>query len=54
MLRKVLNLLHNFSENLWAVLRRIPILYQANFDIKFKLVADILIVEPVCKRGSRV
>ena len=49
MLRKVLNLLHNFSENLWAVLRRIPILYQANFDIKFKLVADILIVEPNVK-----
>lgn len=50
MLLDVLNLLHNFSENLGAVLRRIPILDQANFDVKFKLVANILIVEPVCKR----
>ena len=34
-LLKVFNLLHNLTEDLRAVLRRISVLDQANLDIKF-------------------
>ena len=44
---KVLDLLHNFSEHLRAVLRWIAILDEAYFDIKFELIADNLIIEPI-------
>ena len=47
---KVLYLLHDLTEYLRTVLRRITVLDQADFDIKLQLVADNLIVEPVSKR----
>ena len=54
MLLDVLNLLHNFSENLGAVLRWVSIFNQTNLDVKFELVAYNLVVEPICKRGLRI
>lgn len=41
---KILNLFHNLAEHLGAILRRITVFNQANLDIKFKLVSNILIV----------
>ena len=48
---KVLYLFHDFTEYLWAVLRRVAVLHKANLNIQLKLIADILIIEPVGERG---
>ena len=46
---KVLDLLHNLTEYLGAILRMIAVFDQANLDIKFELIADDLIVKPIGK-----
>ena len=52
-LLEILHLLHHLPEHLRAILRRITILYQANLDIKFQLITDNLVVQPVGKRRFR-
>lgn len=47
---EVFHLFHCFTKYLPAILRRIPILYQANLDIKFQLIQDDLVVQPVITR----
>ena len=46
---EVLHLLHYFAENFRAILRRITIFNEADFNIKFQLISDNLIVQPVGK-----
>lgn len=49
-LLKVLDLLHDLSENFGAVLWRIAVFYKADLDLQLQLIADVLIVQPVSKR----
>ena len=47
---KIFNLFHDFSKNLRTVLRGIAILDQTDLNIKLKLVADNLVIQPIRKR----
>ena len=46
---EILHLVHHLFENLRAVLRRITVFDKTNLNIKFQLVTDILIIEPIRK-----
>ena len=50
MFLKVFNLLHDLTKYFRTVLWGISIFNQAYFDIKFQLVANILVVQPIRKR----
>ena len=49
-LLKVFNLLHDSAENFWAILWWIPILDQADFNVKFEMIPYDLLIESLCKR----
>ena len=49
-LLKILYLFHYLTEYFGAILWRITVFNQANFNIKLELVTYNLIVKPVCKR----
>ena len=51
MFLEILYLLHDLAEYLGAVLRRVAIFHKADLNIQFQLISDILIIEPVGKRG---
>ena len=48
-LLKAFYLFHHLAENFRTILWRVSILDQANLDIKLELIADDLIVKPICK-----
>jgi hypothetical protein len=46
---EILHLFHDLAENFRTILRRIAILYQTDLNIKFQLVPNNLIIEPICE-----